>query len=191
MRKRRNRKPKPPTQKAVVSLNPQYYQGLPDSLQMVLPPPKSADDFPFIWQEQHDSGHYLVFFNVSGWQGMDYMTIFTESESRPDTIFSIIGESHFEKPCDFMTKMGYDIPYEKIKGIDYNVFKRFVSVSSGASVKGILNKSSGFGFKEPPLAFAGTLLWLPKEIRDSVSATGMFGADVNEHFNFKKEGKTE
>ena len=186
MRKRRSRKPKSyVNQKAVVSLNPQYFEGLPDSLQRVLPPPKSADDFPFIWQEQHDSGHYLVFFNVSGWKpDMDYMTIFTESESRQDTIFSVMGESHFAKPGEFMAKMGYDIPYDRIESFDYNVFKRFVSVSSGASVKGILNKSSGFGFEEPPLAFAGTLLWLPKEIRDSVSAIGMFGADVNEHFNF-------
>ena len=181
MRKRRTRKPKPVLQKAVVSLNPQYFDGLPDSLSLVLPTPKTPDACPFIWQKQADSGYYLLFFNVSGWQSMDYMTIFTENGSRFDTVFSIMGESHFKESGEFMAKMGYDIPYERIEKFEYAVFKRFIRVVASSSVYSLLNQTVG---DEKPVAFSGSLLWLPKTLRQSVFSTGMFDTEISDHFNF-------
>jgi len=74
--KRARKKANAAIRKVAVSLNPQYFTGLPHSL-MILPPPESSEKAYFIWQRQSDSGDFIVFFKTR-WQDREYMSIFTE-----------------------------------------------------------------------------------------------------------------
>ena len=178
--KRKRKKSRAAIQKVAVSLNPQYFRGLPEAL-MILPPPKTLNETYFIWQQQADSGDFIVFFKTR-WQDREYMSISAPEPGKSSTVFSVMPESVFPDPSDFMDKLGYDIPWEKIIDIDWDVFKRFVITASETSIHGLLEQTSKDNV-DKPLLFSGSLLWLSRELRSSVFAAGNFDANIEEHLS--------
>ena len=179
MSKRRKRKQSnTAVQKVVVSLNPQYYQGLPDSLSLVLPTPENPTpncSIPFIWQKQRDSGDCLVFFKTR-WRDRDSLAVFTDHAGQSPTVFAVMPEESYEDRTDFMRKLGYDICWDRIIELDWDVFKRFVFQASASSIYNLLEQTSENEI-DNPLHFTGSLLWLPKTLRDIVSSSGNFTSD--------------
>ena len=179
-KKRKHKKSRAAIQKVAVSLNPQYFRGLPEAL-MILPPPKTLNETYFIWQQQADSGDFIVFFKTR-WQDREYMSISAPHPGRSATVFSVMPESAFSDRSEFMDTLGYDIPWEKIIDIDWDVFKRFVITASETSIHGLLEHTSENDV-DLPLLFSGSLLWLPRELRCSVFAVGNFDANIEEHLS--------
>lgn len=180
VKKRKPKKSRAAIQRVAVSLNPQYFRGLPEAL-MILPPPKTLNETYFIWQQQADSGDFIVFFKTR-WRDREYMSISSPHPGRSPTVFSVMPESVFSDRSEFMDKLGYDIPWEKIIDIDWDVFKRFVITASEKSIHGLLDQTSEDDV-DTPLLFSGSLLWLSRELRSSVFAVGNFDADIEEHLS--------
>ena len=178
VKKRKQKKSRAAIQKVAVSLNPQYFRGLPDALRS-LPPPKTLNETYFIWQQQADSGDFIVFFKTR-WHDREYMSISAPHPGRSATVFSVMPESAFSDRSEFMDKLGYDIAWDRIIDIDWNVFKRFVIKASERSIHGLLEQTSENNVNLP-LLFSGSLLWLSRELRSSVLAVGNFDPDIEEH----------
>ena len=178
--KRKPKKSRAAIQKVAVSLNPQYFRGLPDAL-MSLPPPKTLNQTYFIYQQQADSGDFIVFFKTR-WHDREYMSISAPEPGKSATVFSVMPESAFSDRSEFMDTLGYDIPWEKIIDIEWAVFKRFVITASERSIHGLLAHTSENDVNLP-LLFSGSLLWLSRELRSSVLAVGNFDTSIEEHLS--------
>ena len=180
VKKRKQKKSRAAIQRVAVSLNPQYFGELPEALKN-LPPPKSANETYFIYQRQADSGDFIVFFKTR-WQDREYMNISAPQPGKSATVFSVMPESAFLDRSEFMDTLGYDIAWEKIIDIDWDVFKRFVITASETSIHGLLAYTSENDVNLP-LLFSGTLLWLPRELRESVFAVGNFDTNIEEYLS--------
>ena len=182
MRKRKRKVRQYPLQRCLVSLNPKYYQGLPDSLLSVLP--AAQPDSPTqTWgvQEQSDSGDFLLFFMTRWPFSRDVLAVtnvnFGLAKARiqagvtpnGEVIVAVMNETSatYTDPDYFMATYGHDIEWWKLKEIEWRAFEKFTKHAFKVSILESCQQV-GSAIKYSDTIFVGDRNWLSPEVQTAV-----------------------
>ena len=172
MRKRKQRI-EPPIQKVLISLSPRYYPNLPLSLTEHLPPPKSVQPLMasyFIYQEQADSGDYIIYTRTRWRPSRGAMTIFTDNTTdltQPIVIFAVLPENDYEH---FDEKFGFDIEWSKIIECQWRIISNFIVAACNRTLDGF--GASQTGEEGEFVGFDGDLTWIHPKARKRIQKRG-------------------